>query len=127
VKPADELEELAPLHPAVEPRVLVKVAQAAAKLRLVQANLHPGDRCAAGGGSGEPGQDPDRRRLARTIRAQQAEDRAARHHKVEPIKGEDRPELLREPAGLDRRPGRRPGHRGGRRGGRHDSSRPATK
>src|SRR5258706_124779 len=45
---ADELEQLAPGHPAVEPRVLVEIAEPPAELRLVEADLDTRDECVAG-------------------------------------------------------------------------------
>ena len=85
MQPTDELEKLAPLHPRVETRVLVKVAEPATELRIVKLDLDPGDGRAAGGGSGKPGQDPNRRCLAGAVRTKQAKDRAGRHDEVEPV------------------------------------------
>jgi hypothetical protein len=69
---------------------------------------------------GEAGQDPDRRGLAGPVRAEQAEDGAARDVEVEAVEREHRAKPLREAADADRRlPGS--GNR------RHVSSRPTAK
>src|SRR5258707_13220761 len=121
MKPADELEKLAALQPAVEPRVLVQVAQAPAQLGLVHPDIDPGDRRATRRRSGQPGQYPDRRRLARAVGTEQAEDRSLGNVQVEAVEGKDGAEVLRQPAYFDRRPSC------GWRGCHHASSRPPTK
>lgn len=51
----------------------------------------------------EAEQQPDRGRLARAVRAKEAEDAAGGHHEVDGVHGPDRPEGPRETARLDRR------------------------
>src|SRR5207244_1817195 len=77
VEPANELKQLTSNHPTIEPQILVQIAEAAAEVRLVEADLGPYNSRAARCRSCEARQDPDRRRLAGTIRTKQAKDRAA--------------------------------------------------
>ena len=89
MEPADEREQLAPGHPAVEPRVLVEVADVSVELGHVQADLDACNGGAPGAGLGESGEDPDGRGLARSVRAEEAEDRARGYGQIEAVEGED--------------------------------------
>src|SRR6185295_7732489 len=77
-EPAGQLEQLAAAHPGVETWVLVEVAEPAVKIGPVEAGLDAGDRGRAAGRHGQPGEDPDRRRLAGAVGAEEPEHRSRR-------------------------------------------------
>src|SRR6185436_2582865 len=104
-EPARQLEELSATHPGVEARVLVEIAEPSMELRPIEASLDPGDGGAPGRRLRESGQDPDRRGLARPVRAEQPEDRAGRNIEIEPIERQDGPVSLRQAPRHDRRLG----------------------
>ncbi len=62
----------------------------------VEPDLDAGDPGRPGRRTREPGEDPDRRRLAGSVRAQEAEHRPARNLQVEPVEREDRAVVLRQ-------------------------------
>ena len=65
-----------PFIQRVEPRVLVEIADPPAELGPVEPDVDAGHGRGPAGRPGEAGQDPDRRRLAGAVGAEQAEDRA---------------------------------------------------
>src|SRR5204862_6706438 len=75
---ADEVEQLAAAHPAVETRILVEISQAPAQRRPVETDRDARDGRFTGSCPCEPGEDPDRRRLAGAVRTEETEDRPRR-------------------------------------------------
>ena len=69
----------------------------------VAADVEAGDERAPAGRDDGRREHPDRRRLARAVRAEQAEELAAPHLEVEPVDGDERPVDLAELLGPDRR------------------------
>src|SRR5205085_7707304 len=86
---AGEMQELSARHPAVEPRLLVLVADQAGETRAPARRVEAADGGAPGRGSGQPGQQPDGRRLAGAVGPEEAEQGAARDLQVEPVQGRD--------------------------------------
>ncbi len=107
VEPADELEQLASLHPAVEPWVLVEVAE-----RGDGASARPGrpPRPATDALPAVGRASPVRIRMVVVLPAPFGPSRPKTEPRgtieVEPVEREDRAEPLRERARLDRRPRR---------------------
>jgi hypothetical protein len=80
------------------------VPDARADAGRVGAHVAAGDGRRAAGRGQQPGQHPDRRRLARPIRAEQRQDRPLRHPQREPVDGDDLAEAARQVRGLDHAP-----------------------
>ncbi len=74
VGPPGEREELAAGHPAVEAGVLVEVPDLPGEGRPVPVHRDPGHLGPARRGPGEAAEQPQRRRLAGPVRAEEAED-----------------------------------------------------
>ena len=87
VEAAEHPQVLAPGQVLVDGRVLAGEADRLAhRLRLAE-DVEAGDACAAGVRLQQRRQDADRRRLARSVRPQQAEDGAFLHLEVDAVEG----------------------------------------
>ena len=82
---ADEGQQFAPAHPAVVLRRLVEEADATVEGSATGGDIHTGNCRAAAIREGKPGEQPQRRRLARAIWAEKTEDRASWHVEREMI------------------------------------------
>ena len=76
VEASDHLQVLVPGQILVDRRVLPGQPDLGPELRRVGDNVEPGDPGAAGVGTQQRGQDPDRGRLARAVRPEQTENAA---------------------------------------------------
>ena len=85
----------------VDRRVLAGEADAGAQRARVADDVEAGDAGRAGVGGEEGGEDPDRRRLAGPVGAEDAEDGAGRGLEVDAVEGADVPERLDQAADRD--------------------------
>ena len=98
---ADQREVLPTGQQRVQRGVLRGHADVAPHLAGLLHHVEAGDRPPAGVGEGEGGQDPHRRRLARPVGTEQAQDGAGRDREVDAGQGVGGAVALLEPLGLD--------------------------
>jgi hypothetical protein len=105
VQLADEIQQLAASHPAVEARILVQVPDVAGELAARPADPHAGHRARAFGRDGEAGEEAQGRCLPRAVGAEEAEDAAARDGQGQVVEGDDAAVALGQAGGGDGRVG----------------------
>jgi len=101
VEPAVELEQLAPAQPVVEAEVLGQESQLGTRVAVAERRAEHGGVPRARGH--QPEQHLQRRRLARTVRAEIAEDVATVDRQVDVVDGNELPVALDETARDNRR------------------------
>ncbi len=89
VELADHVQQLAAAHPAVEPRVLIQVADVAGQPAVRGADVDAGHLAGSIGRPGEAGEKSERRGLSGAVGSEEAEDAAARDRQAEMVQGHD--------------------------------------
>jgi hypothetical protein len=102
VQPALEAQVLAPCRLRIDRDPLADRTDDSPHLLGMAQDVDPRDFGVPSVGAGERGQDPDRRRLAGAVRAEEPEDRSRLDREPDAIDGDDRPAVaLHQPVGDD--------------------------